>query len=375
MRAMRELAAVFLWLGATAFGGPAAHVALMERELVERRGWLSRRDFLDLLAVANLIPGPTSTELAMHVGRRRGGWPGLVVAGVAFILPAALMVGALAALYVRYGPTPLVGSVLASLQPVVVIVVLQAVVPLARSAITSAAAAGVAVGALLAAPFLGEIAALILAGVVMLTVGARPARAGVVAVVLAVSTGVALAAQTALPTVRLPELAAYFGRVGSLLFGSGYVLLPVLEGDLVDRLGWLTHQQLLDAIAVGQATPGPLFTTATFIGFLMGGAGGAVVATVAMFTPAFVFCAVSTLAYERLRASAQARRFLDGVNAAAVALIALVLVTLAPAAWASAGAVLLAAAAAAALFLLRLGSGLVLVAAALIGLILGLLPF
>jgi chromate transporter len=371
---MRELATVFLALGATAFGGPAAHIALMERELVERRGWLPRRDFLDLLAVANLVPGPTSTELAMHIGRRRGGWPGLLVAGVAFILPAALMVGALAALYVRYGPAPLVGSVLSALQPVVVIVVLQAIVPLARAAVTDAATVAVAVGTVLAAPWLGEIGVLIAAGVVMLVAGHRRRVAAVAALSVA-SAALAGYAQTRGAAVALPDIAGYFARVGSLLFGSGYVLLPVLQGDLVERLGWLTGRQLLDAVAVGQATPGPLFTTATFIGFLLGGAGGAVVATIAMFTPAFLFCALSTVAYERLRTSPHARRFLDGVNAAAVALVGVVVVTLAQTAWTGVPAVLLAAGAAAALFLLRFSSGLVLAGAALIGLLLGLLPF
>ncbi|MGE0443782.1 MAG: chromate efflux transporter [Vicinamibacterales bacterium] len=372
---MRELAAVFLALGATAFGGPAAHIALMERELVERRRWIDRRDFLDLLAVANLIPGPTSTELAMHVGRRRGGWPGLVVAGVAFILPAALMVGVLAALYVRYGPTPVVGSVLAAVQPVVVIVVLQAIVPLGRAAITSVATAAVAVAAALAAPFLGEIAVLIAAGVVMLLVARRPrAAAGAAALVAALVGGVVVLAQSAGGvSVTLPDVAAYFARVGSLLFGSGYVLLPVLQGDLVERLGWLTDRQLLDAIATGQATPGPLFTTATFIGYLLAGSAGAVVATVAMFTPAFIASALSTLGYERLRHSAAARRFLDGVNAAAVALIVVVLITLARSSWTSWTAALLAVAAAVALFVYRMSSALVLATAAVAGVILSLL--
>jgi chromate transporter len=281
------------------------------------------------------------------------------------------MVGVLAALYVRYGPTPLAGAVLAAVQPVVVIVVLQAVVPLGRAAVTSVPTAIVALLAAVAAPYLGEITVLIGAGLAMLLIPGRP-RA--LAALLLIAGAAVAAQQQAPPSVALAELAGYFARVGALLFGSGYVLLPVLQGDLVERLGWLTDRQLLDAIATGQATPGPLFTTATFIGYLLGGAAGAVVATVAMFTPAFVASALSTLGYERLRRSTAARRFLDGVNAAAVALIVLVVIALARSSWTSWRAVLLAALAALALFVFRVSSGTVLAAAALIGLLVGLLP-
>jgi chromate transporter len=319
-----EVAWLFLRLGASAFGGPAAHVALIERECVERRQWLSREEFLDLLGVANLIPGPTSTELAMHVGRRRAGWPGLVVAGVAFIAPAALLVGALAAIYVRAGDLPSVRGVLTAVQPVVVVVVLDALLPLARTAIRSAATVAIAAGAaamLLAG--LPEIVVLLLGGALHLL----PRRRVEVALLLgsAVPAVVRAASRTA---ADAPDVFAYFAGVGSLLFGSGYVLLPVLEGDLVQRRGWLTPQQLLDAVAAGQATPGPLFTTATFIGYVLGGPWVAFVATAGMFLPAFLFSAIGSLLLERLRRSEGARAFLKGVNAAAVVLIASVLVTL-----------------------------------------------
>ncbi len=363
---LAEVAALFFRLGCTAFGGPAAHVALIERECVARRGWITRQQFLDLLGVANLIPGPTSTELAMHVGRQRAGWPGLVVAGLAFILPGAVLVGVLAAIYQRAGQLPVARGVADAVQPVVVVLVLQALVPLGRSAIRSVPMVMVAIAvALMAVAGIPEIRILLFAGVAHLIVG-RTAAAGVAAVLLMAPAAVAAASAAAAP-VSLGEIAAYFLRTGSLLFGSGYVLLPILEGDLVQRYGWLTQEQLLDAIAAGQATPGPVFTTATFIGYLLGGPWAAVAATVAMFLPAFVFSALSSAMLDRLSRSRVARAFLEGVNAAAVALIAVVLVRLASAAFDGWQPILIGVAAAVALLIARLSPMLVLMAAAAVG--------
>ncbi len=363
MRGLIEVAVLFLRLGCTAFGGPAAHVALIERECVERRRWITRQEFLDLLGAANLIPGPTSTELAMHVGRRRAGWPGLIIAGLAFILPAALFVGALAAIYVRTGGLPVVRGIVAAVQPVVVVIVLQALVPLARGAIRSLPMVMVAIAvALLSFAGIPEIRILLLAGVAHLIVG-RTAVATVAGVLLIAPSVWAAAA----PAIAPGDIGAYFLRVGALLFGSGYVLLPVLEGDLVQRYGWLTQGQLLDAIAAGQATPGPVFTTATFIGFVLAGTPGAVAATVAIFLPAFVCSAISSALLQRLTRSAAARAFLDGVNAAAVALIAVVLVRLAAAALTGPLPIAVALGAAAAVFALRVNSAIVVAAAAALG--------
>ena len=363
---LAEVAALFFRLGCTAFGGPAAHVALIERECVARRGWITRQQFLDLLGVANLIPGPTSTELAMHVGRQRAGWPGLVAAGLAFILPGAVLVGVLAAIYQRAGQLPVARGVADAVQPVVVVLVLQALVPLGQSAIRSVPMVMVAIAvALMAVAGIPEIRILLFAGVAHLIVG-RTAAAGVAAVLLMAPAAVAAASAAAAP-VSLGEIAAYFLRTGSLLFGSGYVLLPILEGDLVQRYGWLTQEQLLDAIAAGQATPGPVFTTATFIGYLLGGRWAAVAATVAMFLPAFVFSALSSAALDRLSRSRVARAFLEGVNAAAVALIAVVLVRLASAAFDGWQPILIGVAAAVALLIARLSPMLVIMAAAAVG--------
>ena len=324
---MSELILLFLRLGLTAFGGPAAHVALIERACVRERQWLSHDEFLALLGVSNLIPGPTSTELAMHVGRRRAGWPGLVAAGLAFIVPSAMIVGVLAAIYVAAGDLPLVRYIVLAVQPVVIVVILDALVPLSRSALRTPPAVVVAVGAIAASlAGLSEILVLMLAGLTLLVT--RPSFAVAVAVI-APACVLATVRDGVVPAVTDTEVFAYFFRTGSLLFGSGYVLLPVLEGDLVHNLRWLTARQLLDAVAAGQATPGPVFTTATFVGYVLRGVPGAVAATVGMFLPAFLFAALSSVAFERLNRSTLMRRFLAGVNAAAVALIALTLFSLA----------------------------------------------
>ena len=368
---LAEVASLFFRLGCTAFGGPAAHVALMERECVQRRGWITRQEFLDLLGVANLIPGPTSTELAMHVGRRRAGWAGLVVAGLAFIVPGAVVVGVLAALYQRGGQLPVARGIADAVQPVVVVLVLQALLPLGRAAIRSVPMVMVAIAvALMAAVGIPEIRILLFAGVAHMIVGRTGAAP--VAAILLLATATLAAASAAAP-VSTGDLAAYFLRTGSLLFGSGYVLLPVLEGDLVQRSGWLTQEQLLDAIAAGQATPGPVFTTATFIGYLLGGPWAAVVATVAMFFPAFVFAALSSILLDRLSRSRLARAFLEGVNAAAVALIAVVLVRLAAAAFTGPVSIVLGVLATVAILYARVNASVILLVAAGLGALLTVL--
>jgi chromate transporter len=369
---LAEVAGIFFRLGCTAFGGPAAHVALIERECVQRRAWITRQQFLDLLGVANLIPGPTSTELAMHVGRRRAGWPGLVVAGLAFIVPGAIIVGVLAAIYQRAGDLPVARGVAEAVKPVVIVLVLQALVPLGRSAIRSVPMAMVAIAvALMAAVGIPEIRILLFAGVAHMIVGRTATVSAMTVLLIAPAT---VAAAGAVSGVSLGDLAAYFLRTGSLLFGSGYVLLPVLEGDLVQRQGWLTQEQLLDAIAAGQATPGPVFTTATFVGYLLGGPWAALVATTAMFLPAFVFSALSSAVLDRLTGSRAATAFLQGVNAAAVALIAVVLVRLATTAFTGPASILIGLIAAGAILFGRMNPALVLAAAAGLGAVLAVLP-
>jgi chromate transporter len=319
---LRELLAVFGTLGVIGFGGPAAHIALMRREVVERRRWLTDQQMVDLVGITNLIPGPNSTEMAMHVGRLRAGGIGLVVAGLAFIIPAAAIVLVLAWAYVTYGDTPTGEALLYGIKPVVIAIVVAALIAFARTALTGpmrwlvAAAAAIlwAIGVnelvLLAA------GAILVAGV---RIGTNHPWAAL---------GLVLPAATAVASVNLLTLGAVFLKAGALLYGSGYVLLAFLRGDLVERLGWLTDAQLLDAVAIGQVTPGPLFTTATFVGYLLAGLPGALVATLAIFAPAFVFVAIIGPMADRLRDRPLTAALLDGVNAAALGLMAAVSVQL-----------------------------------------------
>ena len=324
---MKELAALFLRLGITAFGGPAAHIAMMRDEVVDRRRWMTDSEFLDLLAATNLIPGPNSTEMAIHIGYKRGGLPGLVTAGVCFIVPACLLVMLIAWGYTRYGETPQVAWLTYGVSPVIIAIILQAVWKLARSVgggVTSAV-----IGLVVTALAIGGVNELaLLAGGGIVALAARRAGHATVASILVMLTavsastvwGATLAAATAVP-VTLTRLTLFFLKVGSILFGSGYVLLAFLRADLTERWSWLTEQQLIDAVTVGQVTPGPVFTTATFIGFLLDGWHGAVLATLAIFTPGFIFVAVTHPLIGRLRASATASGIVDGVVAASLGLM------------------------------------------------------
>ena len=317
-----EVALVFLKLGTTAFGGPAAHIAMMEDEFVSRRRWISREDFLDRLGAANLIPGPSSTEMAIHIGLLKRGWLGLLVAGACFILPAALLVGAIAEIYVKFASLPSVGSVLVALKPVVIAIIIQAFWNLGRTAIKTV---WLAVIALLggAAYVLRVHELLILLGAAMLASMPLWGRRAKSAWLMACSVAPAVALGDRMP-VTLSRLFLTFLKIGSVLFGSGYVLLAFLQTDFVDRLHWLTQKQLLDAVAVGQITPGPVFTTATFIGFLVAGTRGAAVATVAIFLPAFVLVAISGPIVPKIRRSAVASAVLDGVIVASLAFMGVV---------------------------------------------------
>lgn len=350
-----ELARVFLKLGIVGFGGPAAHIAMMEDEVVRRRGWLGREQFLDLLGATNLIPGPNSTEMAIHVGRERAGWRGLIVAGTCFILPAFVIVLACAWAYVRFGRLPAAAGVLYGVKPVVIAVVLQALWALGRTAAKTRVTAAVGLAALgLAAVGVHELAVIFGAGVLLgVWAWQRQGRARATAV--------------AVMPFGLVPLFLFFLKVGSVLFGSGYVLLAFLRADLVQRWGWLTEGRLLDAVAVGLVTPGPVFTTATFVGYVLGGVPGAVVATVGIFLPAFFFVAAVGPLVPRLRRSAVAGAFLDGVNVASIAVMALVTAQLARAAIVDVVTGLLVATAAVLLIRFRVNSAWLVLAGALIG--------
>ena len=334
---LREVAALFLRLGFFAFGGPAAHIAMMRDEVVSRRKWMTDQEFLDLLGIANLIPGPNSTEMTMHLGLERAGWRGLIAGGTLFIFPAFLIVLVLAVLYDEYGTTPSAEWILYGIKPVVIAIIAQAVWRLGLVAIRPAPwllAGGAAVMALY---LLGvhELILLFAGGITLALARHAPAlyqwfSRRTVALAAPFLAMPVLAYQAAEPLREYSHatLGLTFLKIGALLYGSGYVLVAFLQRDFVDNLGWLTEQQLLDAIAIGQLTPGPVFTTATFVGYITGGLPGAFIATAAIFAPGFLYVAMVNPLLPRLRGNIVASALIDGVNIAAIGLMAGVLAEL-----------------------------------------------
>ncbi|MGD0213621.1 MAG: chromate efflux transporter [Terriglobales bacterium] len=321
-----EIALVFLKLGTIAFGGPAAHLAMMEEEFVRKRQWITEAEFLDRLATANLIPGPSSTEVAIFLGQLKRGWRGLIVAGCCFIIPAALIVSVIAWAYVRFGSLPKAEGILYAIKPAVVAIVIQAVGKLGRKGVRTALLAVIAAFAA-AISLLGVSPVLVLVCAGFLSAAALAMRnrlLGVAGFPKVAAGAMALVAAGAAFPVGLLRLFLSFLKIGSVVFGSGYVLLAFLQTEFVERLHWLTDKQLIDAVAVGQFTPGPVFTTATFIGYVVAGWAGAAVATVGIFLPGFVLVAVSGRFIPRLRRSAIASTALDGVVAGSLALMAVV---------------------------------------------------
>jgi len=372
---LREVTLLALKLGFIAFGGPAAHIAMLRDEVVTRRKWLSDAHFLDLLGVTNLIPGPNSTEMVIHVGHVRAGWRGLIAAGAAFILPAASMVLALAWAYVEYGATPTAEWLLYGIKPVIIAIVLQALWGLSKTAIKGPFLAAVGL-ATLALYLLGFNALGLLVGggllVMLVKNGLWLWRSGSIAVAFLPVAGLFPAWLTQPPAsalANLVQLFLIFLKIGAVLYGSGYVLLAFLRNDFVVRLGWLTDRQLLDAVAIGQFTPGPVFTTATFIGYVIGSWPGAVLATIGIFLPSFLFVAAVNPLAPRLRRSPWMGPLLDGVNVAALGLMAAVTWELARAAVVDGLTALLAIVAAALLFRFKLNSAWLVLGGGLIGLL------
>jgi len=327
-----EIALVFLKLGTIAFGGPAAHLAMMEEEFVRRRRWITQAEFLDRLATANLIPGPSSTEVAIFVGQLKRGWRGLIVAGCCFIIPAALMVSLIAWAYMRFGSLPKVEGVFSAIKPAVVAIVIQALGKLGRTGVRTPLLALIAVcAAVLSLMGVSPVLVLVLAGLLsasnlalknrlLLSVG-FPKLAGLPKIL---GAAIAVGSLAASFPVGLGRLFLSFLKIGSVVFGSGYVLLAFLQTEFVEHLHWLTDKQLIDAVAVGQFTPGPVFATATFIGYVVAGWRGAVVATIGIFLPGFLLVAISGPLIPRLRRSPVTAAALDGVVAGSLALMAVV---------------------------------------------------
>ena len=345
---LKELAGLFLKLGATAFGGPAAHIAMMEHEVVRRRGWMTREEFLDLLGATNLLPGPNSTKMSLFVGHARAGLAGLLVAGLAFVLPATAIVLAFAWAYVRFGALPAMPHFFEGIKPVVLALIAQALVSLGRTAVKNRFLFALGAAALAAAFFVHEFLLLAAAGAVSAgamaiqdflrkgrgadpptppeprSAGRAQPNAPSKKSSLSFFSPLLFSSAAISSSFSLSALFFFFLKTGAILFGSGYVLLAFLRADLVERWHWLTSAQLLDAVAVGQFTPGPLSSTATFIGYVLAGPAGAAVATAGIFLPAFAFVAACGPFVPRLRASRLVGTFLDGVNVASLALMAAV---------------------------------------------------
>ena len=336
-RPLVEVATLFLRLGITAFGGPAAHIAMMRSEVVQRRKWLTDQQFLDLVGVTNLIPGPNSTEMSFHLGLERAGWRGMLVGGGLFILPAVVIVLALAIVYDEWGTTPSAEWILYGIKPVVIAIIVQAVWRLGLVAVRPRPILALGGGVVLALYLLGvhELLLLFAGGLSLAGLARGPElyrwlrgrTAALVPLFAAMPLALSQAADVARDYSHV-TLGLTFLKIGALLYGSGYVLVAFLQRDFVENLGWLTEQQLLDAVAIGQVTPGPVFTTATFVGYVTGGFPGAIIATVAIFAPGFLYVALVNPLIPRLRGNVVAGALIDGVNVAAIGLMAGVMVEL-----------------------------------------------
>ncbi|MFZ0808741.1 MAG: chromate efflux transporter [Candidatus Sulfotelmatobacter sp.] len=371
---LSEIAFAFLKLGTIAFGGPAAHIAMMEEEFVRRRHWISDAEFLDRIAAASLIPGPSSTEVAIFIGQRRRGWAGLVVGGCCFIIPAAILVTLIAAVYVRFGSLPQIAGILYGIKPAVIAIILQALWKLSQTAVKTKFLAVIGLAAvLLSAMGLAPLLVLALAGMVSGASVLLRTRGQLSATVIPLFGNFAspLAAATVIAApVSLVRLFLSFLKIGAIVFGSGYVLLAFLRSEFIEHLHWLTERQLIDAVAVGQFTPGPVFTTATFIGYLVAGIPGAFLATLAIFLPGFLLVACSGPLIPKLRRSPLAAAVLDGVVVSSLALMAVVAWQLGRAAIVDWRTLVIFAASAAIIFCFRINSAWIIAGAALEGWIL-----
>ncbi len=323
---LKEVALFFLWMGATAFGGPAAYIAMMQRETVRNRHWLDDQSFLDMVGATNLIPGPNATEMALYLGLVRAGWLGYVISGALFIIPGMLATLALAWVYVTYGSLSQVGWVLYGVKPIVIAIIVQALWDLGRKGIKDALTAviGIAVVTFYLLGF-NEIVLLFAGAAVVLLFRFVPrllkGEASISSLLPIAGMPVPLLSAGAVPFSQTTLFLTFF-KIGAVIYGSGYVLYAFFNSEFVIRLGWLNHQQLLDSIAVGQITPGPVATSATFVGYLMGGWPSGLLATLAFFLPSFVFVALISRFVPLLRKKWWSGAFLDGVNVSALGLMA-----------------------------------------------------
>jgi chromate transporter len=372
---LKELAIAFLKLGTVAFGGPVAHIAMMDEEFVQRRQWLDRSKLMDMIGFTNLIPGPNSTELAIHIGLERGGWRGLIVAGSCFILPALIIVWLLAIIYKHYQTLPQLNALLYGIKPVIIAILIQALWKLRKAGIKNIST-GIALAFTIALFYAGVNEILLLLGsglVVMAVKNWRSPFQSMSLIYIPIESVTSVSQLVDYEPATLGGIFLTFLKIGSVLYGSGYVLLAFLQKEIVERSHWITSQQLLDAISVGQFTPGPVFTTATFVGYLIGGNAGAIAATVGIFLPSFIFVAIFSRFLEKLRRSPLMAGFLDGVNSASLGLMVVVTLQLGQTSIVNVLTILIALTSCILLFTTKLNSTWLLLAGAAIGLISGFL--
>lgn len=320
---LKEVALVFFKMGLVAFGGPAAHIAMMEDEIIKKRKWMSREKFLDLVGATNLIPGPNSTEMTMHCGYERAGWAGLFTAGICFIFPAVVLTGILAWLFVNYGELPSISPFIYGIKPAILALIASAIFKLGKKALKNTTLMALGVLALIVCLLgVNEVSVLLLTGFLWaLFQFFKHKKYNAVVLITFLSSFANLSNPFTLKTLNIFFI---FLKVGSVLYGSGYVLFAYLDAELVNT-GWMTRTDLMDAIAVGQFTPGPVLSTATFVGYQIGGLWGAVAATLGIFLPSFLFVLVLNPLIPKMRQSFILSHFLDAVNVAAVAVMAAVL--------------------------------------------------
>jgi len=368
---LKELAIAFLKLGTVAFGGPVAHIAMMDEEFVQRRQWLDRSKLMDMIGFTNLIPGPNSTELAIHIGLERGGWRGLIVAGSCFILPALIIVWLLAIIYKHYQTLPQLNALLYGIKPVIIAILIQALWKLRKAGIKNIST-GIALAFTIALFYAGvnEIILLLGSGLVVMAVkNWRSPFQSMSLIYIPIESVTSVSQLVDYEPATLGGIFLTFLKIGSVLYGSGYVLLAFLQKEIVERSHWITSQQLLDAISVGQFTPGPVFTTATFVGYLIGGNAGAIAATLGIFLPSFIFVAIFSRFLEKLRRSPLMAGFLDGVNSASLGLMVVVTLQLGQTSIVNVLTILIALTSCILLFTTKLNSTWLLLAGAAIGLI------
>ena len=311
---LKEIALLFFKLGAISFGGPAAHIAMMEDEIVKKRKWITREHFLDLIGATNLIPGPNSTEMTMHCGYERAGWKGLITAGICFIFPAVLITALFAWFYEQYGQLPNVKPFLYGIKPAVISIIIMAAYKLGKKALKSFEIGILGIVTLIVCLFgMNEILALFSCGIMGTLLRLIKNRNFTNSFLLI----------PGFKSIGSFKIFMTFLKIGSILYGSGYVLFAFLDAELVAN-GWLSRNELMDAVAIGQFTPGPVLSTATFIGWQINGFYGAIAATIGIFIPSFIFVAILNPLIPKMRKSKLIGSFLDAVNIAAVAIIAAV---------------------------------------------------